>query len=107
VADWNQYCSRWASIPEALKKLGAARFWVHPTILAIFNGRPQLPRQGRWHAEKPTSNVCAERAFGIMRNMEAPTRFALHADTLRAELMTKANGWLVDRIVQRAAAALR
>lgn len=104
IADWDKYKELWPKLVPSLKAKPAAEFWDDPTLTREV---PQLAGMGRWYANMPTSNIAAERAFGIMRGMEGPQRYALGEDGMREELMARVNGWVVERMLARAERELK
>jgi len=117
IGHWRLYVSEWIKLPTTLKDLGIGPFWNHPDLLRIFPGgsiegadhskvAKQLRAFAMWHADKPTSNVATERAFGIMRAMEGKQRARYSDDGVNLELQAKVNSWMVDEIVQPIANSL-
>ena len=105
---WSTYCEVWPHIPANLKRLSIGAFWAHPEIVARFpGGCSQIARLARYWAGFPVSNVSLERAFGIMRSMEAPQRGSLSRESVREELMLKVNRTLSTTCCARAFRAPR
>jgi hypothetical protein len=117
IGHWRLYVSAWDKLPTKLKELGIGPFWNHPDVLRIFPGgsiegadlskvATQLRAFAMWHADKPTSNVATERAFGIMRAMEGKQRTHYSDEGVNLELQAKVNSWMVDEIVKPIATSL-
>ena len=117
IGHWKLYASAWDTLPTKLKELGIGPFWNDPDVLRIFPGgsiegadlskvAKQLRAFAMWHADKPTSNVATERAFGIMRAMEGKQRARYSDGGVNLELQAKVNSWMVDEIVKPIAASL-
>lgn len=103
VTDFNIYVKKWDNISEEIKNLGIGKFWTHPEVLKMFNYRRNLPKIALWYSDRPTSSVAVERQFGLLRTMESPIRMHKTFESVETELMLKANRWIVDEIVSRAA----
>ena len=69
------------------------------------NGCNQLAKAATYWASFPISNVCLERAFGIMRSMESPLRSSLNPESVREELLIKVNRSLVEGMLAHAVSA--
>ena len=97
IGHWRIYVNAWDTLPTTLKELGIGPFWNHPDVLRIFPGgsikgadlskvAKQLRAFAMWHADKPTSNVATERAFGIIRAKEGKQRARYSDDGVNLEL---------------------
>jgi hypothetical protein len=117
IGHWRLFVGAWDKLPTKLKELGIGPFWNHPDVLRIFPGgsiegadlskvAKQLRAFAMWHADKPTSNVATERAFGIMRAMEGKQRARYSDGGVNLELQAKVNSWMVDEIVKPIANSL-
>ena len=106
ASQWKKYCDVWPALDPALKALDIGAFWLHPDVVAKFpNGCNQLAKVATYWASFPISNVCLERAFGIMRSMESPLRSSLSPESVREELLIKVNASLVEGMLSRAVGA--
>jgi hypothetical protein len=100
ASQWKKYCEVWPTLDPALKALDIGAFWLHPDVVAKFpNGCNQLAKVATYWASFPISNVCLERAFGIMRSMEGPQRYSLSPESVCEELLIKVNAHLVDEML--------
>lgn len=59
----------------------------------------ELSQVGQWWAEYPTSSICAERGFGMMRVMESAQRMSMKEPNFKAELAFRINKPIVERML--------
>lgn len=96
---WASYCEVWPALPAEKKALPAAKFWCDSDVLKAIKFSKRLAPLGRWHGDKPTSNVQCERVFSIMRNMEAHARLCMGPKSLEQQLMARVNKWVMKQLV--------
>ena len=70
--------------------------------LASTKGK-HLVKYALWYADRPTSSVAVERAFGVLRAMEHMTRMGMHDEMVELSFMSRVNSWVVDRILHNIA----
>jgi hypothetical protein len=102
---WNEYADLWVTLPEKLKALPAIDFWKSDKMHDLFSD--DFVALGQWYANMPSSNVAAEGVYGVMRSIESDQRFSLKQEGLSEELKGKVNGWLLDPLLESAAASLK
>ena len=104
IAEWNEYVAIWDSFPAALKDLGISCFWQDDRVLSrLANKGKHLAKYAVWYADRPTSSVAVERAFGVLRAMEQMTRLGMHDEMVELSFKSRVNSWVVDRILHNIA----
>ena len=103
VREYLSYVSRWASIPEAQRRLGV-KYWALSEVQALY---PALSVIGDWYGQLQPSSVAAERVFGVMRLMEGARLAAMKGDNFRRELMFAVNSRVMQDLTDRAFAAMK
>ena len=71
-----------------------SKFWADKEAGGRY--KPVLQNLGAWHCEILTSSIAAERAFGVMRDVEAPKRLSMTFNNWRTEVMLRVNKWVVQ-----------
>lgn len=85
VAEYNRWRADVLAMPEDVrKKLKPAVYWHENK-----DKYGQLWDTGLWYSCYEVSSVEAERAFGIMRHVEAPNRLAMKEPAWQAEMFLK------------------
>ncbi len=101
ITEWNEFVAIWDSLPTALKDLGIARFWQDDRVL--FHLKKASTKYTVWYADRPTSSVAVERAFGVLRAIEQMTRLGMHDEMVELSFRSRVKSWVVDRILHNIA----
>ena len=103
--------NRWAAEPRSDmdKNVEPGKYWPSKA-----NTNPFIYKLGLWFASIPLSTVAAERAIGLMREIETPKRNRMKEPQWHAESFLRYNKWLtqqefddVREHVQKTEAAIR
>jgi len=98
VLEYAQYCDDWENDKFASHYTSPtgnmSRFWTDKAAGGRYAS--QLTALGMWHCEVLTSSVAAERAFGVMRDVEAPKRLSMTFENWQTEIMLRVNKWIVQ-----------
>ena len=98
--DWNRYCKNYATLSPELKELPMGKFWADPRVAKHCIFRNSLSKLGRWYSNTPPSNVAAERAFAYLRLLEVGVRLSMSSETLRAEVLNRANKAILEGLLE-------
>ena len=99
VMDWKRYRENYSTLPPTLKAQPMGKFWADSRVAKHCKFRPNLAKLGRWYSNTPPSNVAAERAFAYLRLLEVGARLNMSSETLRAEVMNRANIAILQRLL--------
>jgi hypothetical protein len=89
------------TLPPALKAQPMGKFWADSRVARHCKFRPNLAKLGRWYSNTPPSNVAAERAFAYLRLLEVGVRLSMSSETLRAEVINRANIDMLKRMLEK------
>ena len=101
VMDWKRYRENYPTLPSALKAQPMGKFWADPHVAKHCKFRPNLAKLGRWYSNTPPSNVAAERAFAYLRLLEVGVRLSMSSETLRAEVINRANIDILRHLLEK------
>ena len=97
--DWKRYRKNYPSLSPELKKLTMGKYWADPRVAKHCKFRSNLAKLGRWYSNTPPSNVAAERAFAYLRLLEVGARLSMTSETVRAEVLNRANEAILRRLL--------
>ena len=100
VMDWKRYRENYPTLPSALKAQPMGKFWADPLVAKHCKFRHNLAKLGRWYSNTPPSNVAAERAFAFLRLLEVGARLSMSSETVRAEVLNRANIAILRRLLE-------